>query len=201
MSTQAERRTATIGAILASARALFDARGFEGASIDDIAERAGVAKGAVYHHFESKEALFTRVLEDVQAEILAAGGPPPPEGLDWADRIAEGVLHYLLAASAPGARRILLLDGPAVVGWLRWREIDDRYFSAGGRAAMARLLGESASPAEVEAHARLVMGAVMEAALTCATAEDPGAAARDLTEALRRTLKGLLPRPAEAPAQ
>src|ERR1700761_1206127 len=105
MSTQSERRAATVAGILASARNLFAERGFEATSIDDIAEGASVAKGAVYHHFESKEAIFTQVLEGVQAEIFAT--PPPPDvRLDGAlpDLMADGVERYLLAASAPGVR-------------------------------------------------------------------------------------------------
>jgi len=66
MVRQSERREATIAAILAAARKLFASDGFDPVSIDDIAARAGVAKGAVYHHFDSKEAIFTRVLETVQ---------------------------------------------------------------------------------------------------------------------------------------
>src|SRR6516165_5365983 len=61
MTSQAERRAATVAAIISAAGLLFTARGFDAASIDDIAERAGVAKGAVYHHFESKEQIFVRV--------------------------------------------------------------------------------------------------------------------------------------------
>jgi AcrR family transcriptional regulator len=194
MSSQAERRAATVAAILASARALFGARGFEAASIDDIAEGAHVAKGAVYHHFESKEAIFTKVLEGVQMEILHMPAPPAARAeADLADRMADGVEHYLLAASAPEIRRILLIDGPAVVGWRRWREIDDQYFGAGARQANAALLGEGASPAEIDALTHLIMGAVMEAAMVCATADDVEDSARSLTAALRRILKGLRP--------
>jgi AcrR family transcriptional regulator len=195
MSTQAERRAATAAAILASARALFAARGFEATSIDDIAEGAAVAKGAVYHHFDSKEAIFIRVLEAVQAEIAQT---PPPAGSaegDLADQMAAGVEHYLLTASAPGMRRILLIDGPAVIGWRRWREIDDQYFGAGARLATAAVLGPSAGPKEIDALTHLMMGAVMEAALVCATAEDVEATARELSNALRQLLKGLTPRP------
>ena len=192
MSTQAERRTATIAAILASARSLFRTRGFEATSIDDIAEGAGVAKGAVYHHFESKEAIFTQVLEAVQAEIQKA--PPPPTAMegDLADQIAAGVEHYLLTASEPRYRRILLIDGPAVIGWRQWREIDDRYFGAGARMVSAALLGPGASPAEVEALTHLMMGAVMEAALVCATSTDVKRTARELADVLRRLLKGFV---------
>jgi AcrR family transcriptional regulator len=191
MSTQAERRAATVAAILESARALFGERGFEAASIDDIAEGAGVAKGAVYHHFDSKEAIFERVLDAVQAEIQQT---PPPAGMaggDLADLMAAGVEHYLRTASAPRFRRILLIDGPAVLGWRRWREIDDKYFGAGARMATAALLGQGASGAEIDAMTHLMMGAVMEAALVCATASDPDETARQLGVGLRRLAKAL----------
>jgi AcrR family transcriptional regulator len=195
MSSQVERRAATVAAILASARSLFGDRGFEPTSIDDIAAGAGVAKGAVYHHFESKEAIFTQVLEAVQMQLLQATVPPAvgaQAGL--AGLMAAGVEQYLLAASAPGVKRILLIDGPAVIGWRRWREIDDKYFGAGARSACAALLGEGASPDEVDALTHLVMGAVMEAAMVCATADDTPATARNLSAALRELLGGLGPR-------
>jgi AcrR family transcriptional regulator len=189
---QAERREATIRAIEAAARRLFDAHGFEATSVDDIAAKAGVAKGAVYHHFPSKEALFARVLEGIQAELAAL--PPPASArklTDPRDLVADAALRYLLAASEPGRRRILLIDGPAVIGWRKWREIDDRHFGAGARAGVAAMLGPGATPAEVDALAHLVLGAVMEAALVCAAAEDPKGAARKLAAGLRRMLQGL----------
>jgi AcrR family transcriptional regulator len=192
MPSQADRRAATVAIILTEARRLFAERGFEGTSIDDLAGAAGVAKGAVYHHFESKEAVFLRVLEDVQAGLLAM--PIPPEALrerDPVEQIVGAVLRYLLAASEPAVKRVLLVDGPAVVGWRKWREIDDRYFGAGARVAMARLLGQAASEPEVEAMTHLMMGAVMEAALVCAAADDPTEAARTLSSALRQMLRGI----------
>jgi AcrR family transcriptional regulator len=201
MSSQAERRTVTVAAILASARALFGARGFDATSIDDIAEGAGVAKGAVYHHFDSKEAIFTRVLEGVQLAILNTSvAPEDIQQRDLADQMADGVERYLLAASAPQVRQILLIDGPAVIGWRRWREIDDRYFGAGARRANAALLGAHARPEEVDALTHLLMGAVMEAAMVCATAADVEASARSLADSLRRVLKGLRPTPPTAPS-
>jgi AcrR family transcriptional regulator len=192
MPSQADRRAATVAMILTAARRQFAANGFDATSMDEIAEAAGVAKGAVYHHFASKEAVFLRVLEDVQAGLAAA--PMPPEAAqagDPADLIAAGVLSYLLAASEPEIRRILLIDGPAVVGWRKWREIDDRYFGAVARMAVRGLLGDAAPAREVEPMAHLLMGAVMEAAILCATAEDPQTTARDLASALRRMLLGM----------
>jgi AcrR family transcriptional regulator len=191
MIRQVDRSSATMGAILAGARKLFAANGFEGASMDDIAAQAGVAKGAIYHHFASKEAIFTQVLEGVQAEIASTPAPPALRQMpDALDRIAAGVLRYLELAMQPGIKRILLIDGPVVIGWGKWREIDDRYFGATTKSALAHALGTHVSASEVDAIAHLVMGAVMEAALVCAEAEDPLNSARQHADALRRLLEG-----------
>ena len=192
MPSQAERRSATIAAILTAARALFAERGFEATSIDDIALAAGVTKGAVYHHFASKEAIFVEVLDAVHRDI--ANAPPPTDLLTITspiDFLAAGVLAYLAAICEPAARRILLIDGPVVIGWARWREIDDAYFGAGARLLLRRVLGPGASEREVDAATHLTMGAVMEAALACATAQNPAEKARDLSQALKRMVRGL----------
>ena len=89
---------------------------------------------------------------------------------------------------------MLLIDGPAVIGWRKWREIDDRVFGAGARQGRKWLLGPEASDQEVDAMTHLMMGAVMEAALVCATADDPRQAAHDLSSALGRMLGGLAAR-------
>jgi AcrR family transcriptional regulator len=190
MATQAERRAATMRAVEVAARELFGARGFAGTSIDDIAARAGVAKGAVYHHYASKEVLFERVLDCVQGELAAL--PAPSRKIENPrDAIAAAVLRYLLAASKPEVKRILLIDGPAVIGWERWREIDDRYFGAAMRGAVAAVLGGKAESRLVESTAHLLLGAVMEAALLCARAENSPKKARQYATALRGLLDGL----------
>jgi AcrR family transcriptional regulator len=192
MPSQAERRAATTAAILASARALFAERGFEATSIGDIALAAGVAKGAVYHHYPTKEAIFLEVLDAVHRDVAAAEPPANLAGItDPVELIGAALLHYLTTVGEPATRRILLIDGPVVIGWARWREIDDRYFGAGAKLAMRALLGPDASEADVDAATHLSMGAVMEAALVCATAADPAAKARELVTALKRMLAGL----------
>lgn len=191
MVRQSERREATIAAILKASRKLFSTRGFDATSIDDIAASAGVAKGAVYHHFESKEEIFTQVLDNVQAELAAS---PPPSLLkisDPLDQIATAVMEYLIAANAPGIRQILLIDGPAVIGWQKWREIDDRYFGAGTKSAVERILVQSTPPARIEAVTHLLMGAVMEACLVCAKSQNVKKSARELSSALRVMMEGV----------
>jgi AcrR family transcriptional regulator len=192
MIRQLDRSAATIADILAAARKLFAGDGFDDTSIDAIAAKAGVAKGAVYHHFTSKEEIFTRALEDVQAEIAATPPPATTRAMkDPLDQIAAETLRYLLAATEPSRKRILLIDGPAVIGWKKWREIDDRFFGAGAKMAMTHVLGASASPREIDAVTHLLMGAVMEACLVCATAADPKKSARALSAGLRKMLEGL----------
>jgi AcrR family transcriptional regulator len=192
MVRQSERREATIAAILAAARKLFGADGFDAVSIDDIASKAGVAKGAVYHHFASKEEIFTRVLEAVQAEIAAQPAPSSMRKIaDPLDRMAAGILSYLNAATEPGIKRILLIDGPAVIGWRKWREIDDRHFGAGARRAVAYVMSDGTADAQIDAVTHAVMGMIMEAALVCATAPDAKKAAREMTAAARKLLEGI----------
>jgi len=193
MVSQAERRAGTVRGIEDAARKLFAVHGFTETTIDDIAARAGVAKGAVYHHFSSKEEIFTRVLESIQAELSAAQIPAPSaKPRDPLDMISAGVLRYLLAISEPGIKRILLIDGPAVLGWQKWREMDARYFGALTRAALAMALGDAVPPREVEPLAHLLMGAIMEAALVCATAEHPKKLAKELSAGIRALLGGLV---------
>lgn len=192
MIRQLDRSAATITDILSAARKLFASESFDATSIDGIAAKAGVAKGAIYHHFDSKEEIFTRVLEDVQAEIAALPVPAATRAMtDPLDQIAAETLRYLLAATEPSRKRILLIDGPAVIGWKKWRDIDDRFFGAGAKMAMTHVLGAGASPREIDAVTHLLMGAVMEACLVCATAPDAKKAARELSAGLRKMLQGL----------
>jgi AcrR family transcriptional regulator len=191
MVSQAERRTATIRGIETAARRLFETRGFAATTIDDIGAKAGVAKGAVYHHFPSKEAIFTRVLETVQEELAAAQlATPGKPARDPLDLIAAGVMRYLLAICEPGTKQILLVDGPVVLGWEKWRAIDMHYFGALTKAALTNALAQEPAGKDIDTIAHLLMGAIMEAALVCASADNHRKSARDLSAALRTMLEG-----------
>lgn len=191
MVRQEERREATIGAILRAARQLFAENGFSATSVDEIARAAGVAKGALYHHFESKEALFTRVLEDVQAELASRPVPAAARRLPPVDQAVEAVRRYLVGACGDDVRQILLVDGPSVIGWQKWREIDFRCFGAATREGVRALLAGRASARRIDAATHLLMGAATEAALACGASDDPARAAREMARALRPMLQGL----------
>jgi AcrR family transcriptional regulator len=192
MARQVERREATQGAILAAAGRLFGEEGFAGVSVDDIAAAAGVAKGAVYHHFPSKEALFEAVFERTAAQLQQRVHAAGADSADFLQRLSASARAYFEACAGAPFERIILKDGPAVLGWDRWREIDERYFlamlPAGLEAAMAagQIRRQPAAPL-----ARLLIGALTEAAVACAGSDDPARTGRELAQALDRLLEGL----------
>ena len=188
MTSQDQRRAATVAAILRAAARLFTARGFDATSIDDIAGRAGVAKGAVYHHFESKEQIFARVFEQMTATLAQEVATAAAAGTGILDRFERGTLRYLTSIAGDKFRQVLLVDGPAVLGWEKWREIDARYFGVSMQAPMDRKRLGRLSPRELEALGHLIAGAISEAALVCATSAHRARAARDFTSALNKML-------------
>jgi AcrR family transcriptional regulator len=190
---QAERSAATTKAILKAAHSLFARHGYAEVSIELIAQKAGYAKGAFYHHFSSKREVFEQVLDGVQAQLAvvveqrAQRAPPAP----LPRALARSILDYLEGAIDPKVRRILLIDGPVVLGWKRWREIDDKYFAEVVRAGVLSLMPVQASEAAIASATRLMLGAIMEAALSSGMAADPAALAREHCATFELLLVGL----------
>lgn len=188
MAKQAERRTATRAAILTASADLFGAQGFAATSVDQIAAAAGVAKGAVYHHFPTKEAVFEAVFEEA-SEVLVRDVMDASRGArDVLASIGLGTAAYFEACSQGPNGRIILGDGPKVLGWERWREIDSRYFGA----LIPRALGVAMEQGiiarqPVEPLGRLLLGAVTEAAVAAGHGGEPQA----YVAALKTLLEGL----------
>jgi AcrR family transcriptional regulator len=126
MPTQGERSEATRTKLLGVARKLFRARGYADTSLDDIAARAGVTKGAFYHHFEDKKAIFTAVFEEAERQLVEAAAAGGRGGDVWS-RFRAGCRAFLEASMDPGIQRVALHDAPVVLGWEVWREIADRH--------------------------------------------------------------------------
>ena len=192
MATQAERREKTQTAIVKAAKRIFGERGFAAATMDDIAAGARVAKGAVYHHFPTKEALFEAVFEQVSLELVSDLDRISRAEKDALAAMAAGTQAYFAACSKGAIGQILLRDGPAVLGWERWREIDARHF--GGkfpRALTAAMDAGLIARQPVEPLARLLLGAVTEAAVACASGRDIGKAGAEYSHAFRSLLDAL----------
>ena len=121
---QAERSADTTRALLTSARTLFGERGYAAVSVDQVVTRAGVTKGAIYHHFRDKRALLAAVVNEMEAELADGIRVLIADIDDPVDQLQAGCQAFLDGCLDPVARRIVLLDAPAVLGWEDARAID-----------------------------------------------------------------------------
>jgi AcrR family transcriptional regulator len=191
--TKAGQREATIRALVAAARRLFAERGYAGVGTEEIVQRAGVTRGALYHHFRGgKEELFRAVLVQLSAETMrqiaaAASAPEDP----W-EALMAGADAFLDACTTPEVQRIMLVDGPSVLGWDVWRAIDSDHGLGLLEQALQRAMDAGAMlPGSTTAVAHVLAGALDEAAMVVARAEDPPAAREEMGRTVRRLLEGL----------
>ena len=148
-----------------------------------------MTRGALYHQFADKADLFAAVLDQVEAEIAerVAGAVAGFDPADTTGMLLAGSDAWLDASSEPDLQRIVLLDGPSVLGWDRWREICLRH-TVGLIAALLQdgIDRGSLSPQPVQALTHVLVGAVDEAALYIAQAQDGAAARADMDLVIRR---------------
>jgi AcrR family transcriptional regulator len=191
-SARAKRAEATKLGLIAAARALFTSRGYHEVGVRDFAKKAGVTRGALYHHFADKEALFIAVFDAVEQELMGETSAKVGSSLDPWTGFRRGIRVHLAAVTRPDVQRITLIDGPAVLGWPRWRQLEEGYglgsITTALRAAMsARLIKRR--PVEPLAH--LIFGSIMEAALLVAHSDDPRRRSAEVGQALDDLLQGL----------
>ena len=196
--TQVERLAATRAALLKAARTIFAEQGYAAAATEEIVRRAKVTRGALYHHFEDKRALFDAVASDVAREIAGKIDAMTPMD-DPLKALIVGTGAFLDACLDPAVRRIYLIDAPAVLGWHRWREIDAPHGVRSLREGVTAMLAQRPDDAlAIEPTTFLLAGAFNEAALWVAEAKDEKAARR----AMDRSLAALIERlfvPARSP--
>ena len=193
--TQAERRQATRASLIAAARELFAARGYAAVGTEEIVHRAGVTRGALYHHFPGKHELFRAVYERVERELTERIVAEVPLVGDPVAVLRNGTTVFLDACVEPEIQRIALLDAPAVLGYDEWRAIGERYGLGLIHAALASAIEVGAIPAQpVRPLAHVLLGALDEAALFIARAADVAAARREIGETLDRLLTALTAR-------
>ena len=190
--TRAEMMDETRRKLLASARAAFADKGFFETSMDDFTSAVGLTRGALYHHFGDKKGLFAAVVDQIDAEMAdRARSSAEAEGTPWAALLAEGEA-YIEMALDPEVQRIVLRDGPAVLGDPTHWPSQNRCLDA-TRAAVTLLLSDGVlRPVHVEAASRLLNGAALDAALWVASCDDPAAMLPEAQEAFRMLAEGLL---------
>lgn len=190
--TQAERSEATRAELIAAARELFAERSYAGVGTEEIVRRAGVTRGALYHHFGGKRELLRAVYEQMESEFmdrLAAAASP---GAGVVETMLAGAEMFLDHCLEPEVQRIVLLDAPAVLGWDEWREIGADY----GLGLIKALVGagiESGEirPQPVEPLSHVLLGALDELAMLVARSEDPKRARAEAGAVLEALVQSL----------
>ena len=174
--TQAERSAATRDALITAGRALFGTRGYADVGTEEVVRAAGVSRGALYHHFADKAELFAAVFESVEemtnARIVAAVSAAGPDDPIAAMRLGTAV--FLDICTEPEMARIMLIDAPAVLGEQGWSDISSEYNM--GLVLQLITLGIELGrirPQPVVPLARILLGALREAAVYIASAPDP----------------------------
>lgn len=167
--------------MVGAARACFAESGYRGAAAEEIVRRAGVSRGAMYHHFGDKLGLFRAVVEEIEGEIDVR--------VEAAEGVMDGCYAFLDAALEPDVKRILLVDGPAALGWEEWHRIEADHALAQIQDGLREAGVESR---DTKPLAHLIHGSLIEAAMFIANAEDPELARREIGACLQRLLGGLM---------
>jgi len=175
-----------------SALELFTKRGYAATSLDTIVKRARVTKGALYHHFSGKQALFEAAFDLVESRAIArladvVGG----DGTAW-ERAMAGIQAYVDVCLDPSYQRIVIHEAPVVMGWERWREAEEHFSYGLVRATVEALVeGGEIEPLPVEVTARVLFGALSAGAETIAGSPDPKKTAAEVTRTITAVMTGM----------
>ncbi|MGQ4878623.1 TetR/AcrR family transcriptional regulator [Billgrantia sp. LNSP4103-1] len=189
---RAEMMAETRAKLIRAARKAFAAKGYAAASMDDITAEAGLTRGALYHNFGGKKGLLQAVVDQIDSEMVArmrAAQHQAPSR--WEGLLDEGVA-YIEMALEPEIQRIMLLDGPAVLGDPSQWPNQNACLLTTTQTIQALIDEGTAKPVDAEAAARLFNGAALNAALWIAASDDPRSVLPKAVEAFRQLALGLL---------
>ena len=190
--TQAERSATTRTALLTAARQLFTERGYAGTGREDIAAAAGVTRGALYHHFPNKEAVFRAVFEDLEGEMMEHVLVAADKATDPLGQIRLGTEAYLDAALDPAVQRILLTDAPAVLPLAVRHEVAEAHAMGAIRLVLTEAIKSGQVVKQpVEPLAHMLMAMLHEAAMYVAQSPNHKKARREIGAVVERILRSL----------
>jgi len=187
-------------ALVDAGRELFVEHGFFKTSIGDLVTKSGVGtRGAFYHHFKDKAELFRAVFEDVENDLTLRSIAAPPQGDDAWERLTSGLHGFLAAAKEPAVQRVMLVDGPVVLGWQTLREIQE----GNSIALINELIREAIAEGVIDDQpvaelTHMIVAALEEASLLVAHAADPHKARRRAAKILDRLLLAFASEPRNA---
>lgn len=192
--TQAERSAATRALLIGAARKLFSNKGFSDVSTQSIVTAAGVTRGALYHQFDDKAALFAAVYEEVERDLVAdiARQIVEDQPTDPLEAMRLGARLFLDRCAAPDVARIVLIDAPAVLGWDQWRAVGVKYGLGVIEGMLAHAIAEGVVPEQpLRPTAHVLLGALDEAALYVSRATDRKRARQEMDAVCDRLLSGI----------
>lgn len=191
-TSKAAQTEATTLKLVGIARAQFAARGYAQTGTEELVRAAGVTRGALYHHFHDKRDLFRAVLDAVQREVGEAVEKAAGKSCDPWLQLVAGCHAFLSASTDPDVQQIMLIDGPAVLGWDVWRELDSQYALRSLKSGLKELMDAGViRPQPVDALAHLLSGAMNESAMWVARSPRPRQALAQALSALTALLGGL----------
>lgn len=192
----AKRRVETMeencAKLIAAARKAFAEKGYSAASMDELTAEVGLTRGALYHNFGDKRGLLAAVVDQIDSEMASrAQEIGVLAGDDWKGLLAEGAA-YIEMALVPEVQRIVLLDGPAVLGDPSKWPSQSSCLQATKQTVERLIAQETLKPVDAEAAARLLSGAALNAALWVAASDDPQHVLPRAVETFQALASGLL---------
>jgi AcrR family transcriptional regulator len=191
---RAEQVAQTRAALVAAGRRLFGENGFRATSVEDLAREARVTTGALYHHFPTKTALFEAVFIQAHTDLMTASTKAAQGASDGIDELARGFEAFLDGVLQPDMQRILIVDGPAVLGLARYTELDEQY----AHAVIVHSLTAAARAGTItvedpETATRLLLGALTRGAMLIANSPDPVETRHAVAKSMRALLTSFTP--------
>jgi len=188
------RGEATRGQLIAVATGMFAEHGYEDTSIEAVLREAGVSRGSLYYHFASKEALFEAVAEAVETSVGEQTLAAARDADGPVAALRAGFIAWIQLAGHPVVRRILLIDAPSVLGWERWRAMEEYHALGAIRAVLEVIAWEGKlRPELVGTFAHVLLASVNEVALLVARSQDEDAAMKFGADTIDELLQRLFP--------
>ncbi|WP_064199746.1 TetR/AcrR family transcriptional regulator [Brevibacillus brevis] len=189
--SKAEQKQQTMQKLIEVAREMFSKKGYADAAMEDIVKQAGVTRGALYHNFGSKEGLFEAVLASVQQEIGERVEAEAAKSEEPWQQLILGCLAFVSSAVEQRNKRILLIDGPAVIGWEKWRRMDEETSMRHLREQLLTMQEQGyLRPVSIDALTHLLSGAMNEAVLWISETPDQEKSLEEISAAMTLLLEG-----------
>jgi AcrR family transcriptional regulator len=192
--TQADRTAATRAALIEAGRKLFAEHGYAGVGTETLVREAGVSRGALYHQFGDKTELFAEVLADVERSVtqrLVAAMPPDDD--DLLGIMLRAMEEWLDACESTEVRRIVLIDGPSVLGWERWRAICQPHILGLIESVLVKATADEVlPPLPAKPLAHILLAIADEAALYLNAAQDRAAAREEMMQIVGALVRALV---------